>query len=149
MSRILIKHYGYIKNGRKFYLDKDLYHQQLTSLEGKNFVEIIQERKKKTSLSQYAFYRGAILGAFFESEEFRHFDKADDIHEFYLAPKFLSYKKMIIVGDESIEVTLIRSMADLSRGETSELIERVIALAAEKEIEILSPDQYYEKSFGR
>lgn len=145
----IVKHFGWISNGRVFYHNKDLYFQQLTQLEGKQIEVVFKERIKKPSVDQYGYYRGAILGACFESEEFSHFDKPDDIHKEYFAPKFLSYTKMVTVGDKKHEVVLTRSMADLNRKETSEFIERALADCGLHGIIVLSPDEYLLKNYSK
>lgn len=148
MNKVHVRHFGKVVRGRKVYNNPELYNLQLQALEGKEFEEIIKERSKRTTDSQHAYYRGAILPACFQSEMFAHCDKPDDIHE-YFAERFLSYTVMIHypngVKKEHIRT---RSMADLNRSETAEYIARVKMECEILEIQILSPDEYYNKLYS-
>jgi len=143
-----IKHFGKVIKGRKVYNNPELYSAQLQQLEGQEFEEVIKKRTRKTTLSQHAYYRGAILAACYQSEMFGYFDKPDDIHDFYFAPKFLSIKKMFKDNSgKNIEVVKVIGMSELTIEETSSFIEKVIAHCAEIEIYILSPDEYYNRFY--
>ncbi len=143
MKPTRIRHLGVVKGGVKTYTNPELYQQQLLALEGKEFVEIIEERKKDPSLNQHRYYRHAILKSCHESEQFISFNKPDDIHKYYFAPMFLTYTEVITVGKENIEVEITQSMADLSMKEVGVFIERVLAHCAELGIIILDPEQYH------
>lgn len=144
-----ISHYGEVKRGKKVYYNPDLYQRQIDSLEGRKFVEIIKPITKKPSLGQYGYYRGGILIACHLSEMFCHFDNKDDVHTLYFAKKFLSYTRLVVLPNEKYEVMVTRSLADLDREEMSEFIERVKADCAMNGIEILSPEDYYNKYYQR
>jgi hypothetical protein len=143
-----IKHFGKVIKGRKVYNNPELYTAQLHQLEGQEFEEIIKKRTRKTTLNQNSYYRGAILAACYQSEMFGHFDKPDDIHDYYFAPKFLSIKKMFKDHKgNNVEVTKVISMSEMTVEETSAFIEKVIADAASMDIGILSPDEYYNRFY--
>lgn len=146
--KLAIRHFGKVKGGRTIFSNQHLYFQQLTQMEGKDFELTIKERLKRPTLSQYGFYRGAILATCFESEMFSHFDTADQIHSDYFAPKFLSYTVMVKLPTKQYEVLKIRSMADLTRKEISEFIDRVMADCALNSIAILSPEEYQNKHYN-
>jgi hypothetical protein len=147
--KVQVRHFGKVVRGRKVYNNPELYNLQLQQLEGKEFEEIIKVRSKRTTDSQHAYYRGAILPACFQSEMFGHCDKPDDIHE-YFADRFLSYTVMIHRPDGTkFESKRIRSMADLNRQETSEYIARVKMECEILEIQILSPEEYYNKLYNK
>lgn len=139
-----VKHYGRIERGKKKYYNPDLYQRQILSLEGREFCEVITERKKKPSTDQHAYYRGGILGTCIKTEYFAHFNDEEQIHEDFFAPMFLSYSVQIITPKESYIQKKVRSTADLSRKEYAEFIDKVIMWCAENGIEILSPDDYYQ-----
>lgn len=151
MGRIQVKLYGKIINGRKVYHVPALVNAQIAQLgEGTEFEEILQKRKHKTTLSQHAFYRGVILEACYASEMFSGCDKADDIHDDYFAPKFLSYKKMVTLPDgKQQEITKYISMADMSMEETAAFIEKVIADCAMNGIFFRSPEEYHHNIFSK
>lgn len=147
--KISINHYGIVKDGRKIYHNQSLYDDQLRQLEGKPFVEVIKEVHKKPSHSQYGYYRGGILIACHQSEEFSHYDKKDDIHDEYFAPKYLSYTKLIDIDGNKYEITMIRSLADLSQDEMSLFMTKVLADCDQKGIVVLSPADYYSKFYNK
>lgn len=147
--KVLVKHFGHVKGGQTIFLNQRLYKSQLDGLEGCEFELTIRKRVKKTTHDQHNFYRGAILGTCHESEMFSYFENADMIHDEYFSPLFLSYKKMVTVGNKQLEVVNIRSMADLDREETSKFIERVIAhCETELGIHILTPEEYQSKYYS-
>jgi len=147
--KLVVKHYGRIKAGKVIFDLPDLYRQQVLELEGQNVVMEIKKRHEKPTLSQYAYYRGGILIACYQSEMFSHFDNKDDIHEDYFAPKFLSYKKIVEVNGDKYEVVRIRSLAELSKEEMKEFIERVLADAAINSINVLPPESFYNKYYQK
>jgi hypothetical protein len=144
MSKPTIRHYGRIVNGRKEYYNPTLYKQQMDSLEGQEFEEVIKKRFHKVSTDQHNFYRGAILGTIIQHDAFIYFDKPDDIHEDVIAPRFLGYIKTVTINNKTEEIKHVKSTATLSKEEMSEFIDKVINwLAMEFGIVILSPEQYY------
>lgn len=147
--KITIKHSGHVKNGKKVYDNPDLYREQIQALEGRNFVEEIKEKKVNASMSQYGYYRGAILPTCHKSEMFNSFDKKDDIHDNYFAPQFLSYTVLVKLPGKTYEQIKVRSLADLSVDEMSVFIERVIAFLAENNIDVPAPEEFYNKYYQR
>lgn len=148
--KVLIKHTGIIKNGRKIYDNPGLYVDQIRSLEGKNFEEIIKEKHTKASDNQYGYYRGAILPTCHKSDMFMHFDTKDAIHDNYFAPVLLSYTVMVKLADRKpYEQIRVRSLADLSKDEMSEFIERVLALCSEHGIQCPPPEAFYQKYYQK
>jgi len=151
MSKPIIKHFGKIMNGKLYFSNEALWEQQRLALESKEFELIIKEKHKKATNDQYGYYRGGILGTCYTSEMFSHFDKPDDIHENYFAPKFLSYTTMVTIlnpktgNTERFERVKVRSMAELDRKETGEFIDKCIADCEVNGIHILTPEEYYEQ----
>jgi len=143
----IIKHPGKVIHSKLEFYNKPLWQQQIFALEGKEIEVIIKEKQKKPSLDQFAYYRGGILGTCHQSEMFSHFENQDEIHENYFAPKFLSYKQLVVFPKERYEVTKVKSMAELTRKETAEFIDRVIADCTENGIVILSPEEYYQTHY--
>lgn len=146
--KLSIRHFGKVKGGRTVFSNQQLYFQQLSQLEGKEFELVIKERLKRPTISQYNYYRGAILSSCFESEMFSYFDTADQIHSDYFAPKFLSHTVLVKLPTKQYEILKVRSMADLTRKEISEFIERVIVECALIDIQILSPEEYQNKHYN-
>lgn len=145
--KLEVKHYGRIKAGKIIWSIPDLYNQQLLELEGCDIVMTMKKRHEKPSLSQYGYYRGAILIACYQSEIFSSADNKDQIHDDYFSPKFLSYKKMVDFGGQQREVVRYMSLADLSKDEMSEFIQKVLAECNELGIEILPPELFYNKYY--
>jgi hypothetical protein len=146
----IIKHFGYVKEGRKHYYNPALYTDQIRSLEGKEFVEEIKERHNKATVNQYNYYRGAILPICHQSEMFSSFNTKDDIHENYFAPMFLSYTVLVEVkGKPAYEQVKVRSLANLSMAEMKEFIQRVVAECETNGISVPPPEAYYNKYYQR
>src|SRR5688572_22259529 len=124
--KLQINHYGHVEAGKLKLAIPDLYRQQLAELEGQEVVMVIKKKHKKPTNSQYGYYRGAILGTCFKTEHFNGLDKKDDIHDLYFAPKFLSYKQVVLMGGRKKGVIRVRSLADLTDEEMSEFISRCL-----------------------
>lgn len=144
-----IKHYGRVENGKKIYYNQPLYANQLQSLEGQQFVEIIKAIRRKPSISQYNYYRGGILPTCYQSEMFCHLDNKDEVHSLYFAPKFLTHKKLAIIGGKQIEVPETRSLADLTQDEMTIFITKVKADCEMNNISIGDPQDYYNKFYNK
>lgn len=142
-----IRHYGRIKNGKLIFDIPSLYDDQLRELEGQNVVMHLKKRHEKPSVSQYGYYRGAILVACYESDMFMHYDNKDQIHELYFAPKFLSY--VVLQPSTNKEIPKTRSLADLTKEEMSVFMERVLADCAENGIEVPLPELFYNKYYQK
>lgn len=144
--KLIINHYARIRNGKLIFSIPSLYSDQLLELEGCDVVVNIKKRHQKPSLSQYGFYRGGILVACYESEEFSSLDNKDLIHDTYFALKFLSY---VVKGKDGKEVRLTRSLADITNEEMTLFITQVLADCAEMNIEVPSPEMYYNKFYQK
>lgn len=144
--KLLIKHYLKIINGKKIYHNPDLYRSQIQSLEGKECVEIIEEKPIKVTLDQHGYLRGGIYGACANSEYFAHFENNDKIHEFF-ADMFLSYTEQVVTPDKSYIRHKVRSSADLTKKEYSEFIERVRFWCDENGISTPDSDQYHSRYY--
>lgn len=147
--KLQVKHSGVVKNGKKIYDYPDLYSQQLFELEGKQFVEIIQEKKRKVTISQHAYYRGGILGSCYKSEMFSYMDNKDSIHDLYFAKKFLTHIETVELPNERYEVSVTRHLSEISTKEMSEFIEKVLAECADLGIEVLPSEMYYSKYYDK
>ena len=147
--KLQIKHYGRVRAGKIVWDLPELHSQQLLSLEGKNIVAIYNERHEKPSMSQYGYYRGALLVACYQSEMFSSVDNKDDIHDLYFAPKFLKYVKMVEIGGEKREVAVVRSLSDLNKTEMTDFIEKVLGDMAENEIAAPRPEEFYNKYYQK
>lgn len=95
MGEVTIKHYGKIVKGVKYYYNKNLYAQNLSELEGKEFEEVFKKKHKRVSLDAHGYYRGGVLGTALDSEMFGGWDR-DDIHDFF-AKMYLSYTKALVI----------------------------------------------------
>jgi len=146
---VQIKHYGTILNGRKTYFNQPLYDSQIQSLEGKQFVEIIQEVHRKPSVNSNNYYRGGILPTCYQAEMFSHFDNKDQVHSLYFAPKFLTHIEIVNIAGEQREVTITRSLADLNQEEMSEFITKVKADCHQMGLEIGEPADYFNKFYNK
>lgn len=143
----MIKHYGVVKNGKKIYHNPFLYKQQLQALEGKEFMELIEEKHYKPSQDQHSYYRGGILGTCIQTEYFSHFANEDAIHADFFAPMFLSYTVQVVTPEKSYIQTKIRSTAELTKKEYSEFIEKVINWCGLNEIEIAPAELYHSRYY--
>lgn len=149
--KVQIRHYGRIKNGKLIFDIPDLYSQQILELEGCDIVMQIKKKHEKASLSQYGYYRGCILPLCYESEAFKGMNNKDEIHDYYFATKYLSYKKLIeLPGKKPYESTSVRSLADVSKEEMTEFMSRVIAdCEVELNIRIPLPELFYNKYYQK
>jgi hypothetical protein len=120
-------------------------------LEGQEFEEITRKKTHSTTLNQNAYYRGVILNACYQSEMGSNYDKPDDIHDEYFAPRFLSYKKMIRNPDGTQrEIEQVQSMSEMTTEETSAFIEKVLAVCAQEwGIHVAGPEDYYSKLYSK
>lgn len=148
--KVTIKHYGYVKAGKKVYYNPELYRNQLAALEGKEFTEVITQKHEKPSRNMHNYYRGGILPTCLASEMFSHYDTTEDIHEGYFRRKFLRYVVVVTNLDGSkSEETRYRSTADLSKQEMSEFVNKVKMDCEMNGITIAEPDQYYSKFYNK
>jgi len=144
-----VKHYGRVRSGEIVWGIPELLRQQLIELEGKEIVVIIKKKHEKVTLSQHGYYRGAILIACHKSNMFQSYDKKDDIHDEYFAPKFLSYVKAKEINGKMEEFTCMRHLSDLNKDEMSEFLERVLADCAVNGVSVDLPEMYYNKYYQK
>ena len=142
-----LKHYGKCINGVLKFYNEILWQQQKATLNGCDFELVIKEKNRRPTLDEHAYYRGAILATCYESIDFSHFDTAEDIHKEFFQPKFLSYKKVVEVGNDKFEITQYRSTSSLTAKEMADFIEKVLAWCSLNNIIILSPEQYEQKYY--
>ncbi len=147
MPKRVIRHLGRVINLRLDFTNKALWYQQIALLEGKEFELQIKQKHKKVSNDQYSYYYGIILTTCFETEMFSAFDKAADVHA-YFEYKFLTNKKMLIIGDEKQEINVVDRLDKMTMKEMSEFVDRVLVhLREDLKINILTPSEYYENEF--
>ncbi len=144
-----IRHYGRIKEGKFIWDIPDLYRQNILELEGQEITMVVKKRHQKPTKSQYGYYRGAILMACFESEMFSTMSTKDEIHDLYFAPKFLSYVTLAEIGGKKVEVTRVRSLADLDKDEMNLFMQQVLEECLELEIKVLPSEMFYNKYYQK
>lgn len=147
--KLQVNHYGRVRGGEIIYAIPELMRQELAALEGKDVIITIKKKHEKASTNQYGYYRGGILGTCYKSNHFAALDTKDQIHELYFAPKFLTYKKLVEISGVRKEVTVTRSLADLSVEEMSEFLEKVLAECAHLGIEVLPAEMYYSRFYSK
>lgn len=145
--KLHIRHSGRIIHGKKIYDNPFLYKSQLQALEGKNFVEIIEEKHYKPSKDAHGYYRGGILGTCIQTEYFSHFANEDAIHDDFFAPMFLSYTVQVVTPNKSYIQQKVRSTADLTKKEYSEFIDKVLNWCGLENIEIGTTEQYHSRYY--
>lgn len=134
------KHNGKVKAGKLVYDNSQLLQRHLMSLEGESVEVLIRKKRMPATKEQLGFYVGVVLKEAHRHEAFIHYPSPKRIHDAVIAPMFL---------EEYTEDggTKIKNLADLSKDETKDLIDRVIAfLKIDFEIEIGDPENYVTKS---
>ena len=144
---VKIKHVGKVEKGKKRYYNPDIYAKQLQALEGREFVEIIQERPKRRTPDQHGYYFGGILATCLKTEYFSHFYTVEELHENFFGPLFLSYSVRVEVGNEVYNQKKERRVSSLSRKEFSEFIDKVLNWCGENGITILPSEQYHSEFY--
>lgn len=146
--KVEVKHFGKMsENGNPYFYHLDLWNDQRMSLAGKEFEIILKEKHKRPSLNQFGYYFGCILGVCLTCNEFQHYQTRDEIHKNVFAPMFLSYKIKVVVGKKSWLKDVSRSLADLSKSETSEFIQNVLNFCAQEGIVIPEAESYVDKHY--
>jgi len=145
-KKVIIKHRGVIKNGKRIYDNFNLHVEALHDLEGQRFEEIIKLEYKSVSNDAHGYYRGGVLGECMEYELFGGWER-EEIHKEF-AKRFLSYKKVTkyLAADGTTsfkEEDETQSTADLSSKEMFEYCEKCIQWCAERGIIIKTPEEYY------
>ena len=90
MTKRTFRHYGTIVNGKKVYSNPDLQQISIGELEGQEFEEVIQKRKKEASRNQYGYLFG---GIFADALEYETFDgwTVKELEQFFVE-MFLSHR---------------------------------------------------------
>ena len=137
-----LKHFGKVVNNKKIYYNEKLYAQQLKSLEGKEFEEVIKEKSKRVSEDQHGYYRKGVIGTAMEFEMFGGYDR-DDIHDLFAGLFLTEQRSMFLNGTtERYEVKKVRSTSSLNRKEMAEFIDKCIRWLAEHEIVVKDSWEY-------
>jgi hypothetical protein len=146
--KIQIRHFGRIlDSGKIVFYDYELWENQRYSLKGKEIELVIKEKIRRPSVNQFSYYFGGILGTCLTCEMFSHFNTVEQIHKEVFAPEFLSYQNKVTIGKMSLMRTHVRSLAELSKKETAEFVEKVLMWCEQNEILILPAEQYVEKYY--
>jgi hypothetical protein len=146
---LVIKHYGHVKNRKVIWDIPSLYWSQLDELNGQEVVATFKKRHKKPTPNSYNYYRGVILPCFYKHEMFSSLDNKDEVHEFYLAPKFLSYKQIVVIGGKRKEINKVESLADISDDRMKDFMNKVMGEAHELNITIPPPELAYSKYYEK
>ena len=148
MANPILRHFGRVKpNGDILFYDTNMWANQRESLAGREFELVIKEKIRRPSVNQFSYYFGGILGTCLTCEMFSHFNTVEQIHKEVFAPEFLSYQNKVTIGKMSIMRTHVRSLAELSKKETAEFVEKVLMWCEQNEILILPAEQYVEKYY--
>lgn len=142
MSNVPIILRGKIIKGEKYYFNERLAKLQYEKLEGKEFEEILQEKREHISSDQYAYYFGGIIaGTCMKATIFEGWTK-EEIDQ-YFCNELLSLSKVRMVGGKVKQITTVRQKSELSMKEFAEFVDNVInLLAMEHQIAVLPPEDY-------
>jgi hypothetical protein len=145
---VTIRHFGRVlPNGNISFYNVELWQEQRESLAGKEFELTIKERHKRPSVSQFGYYWGGILKTCLQHESFSHYTTVEELHKEVMAPMFLSYQIRIVVGKKKWDKTMVKSLTELNKRETSEFIDNVLNFVAQEGVLILPPEQYTDKYY--
>ena len=142
MTRITgIKHKGKIINGRRIYDYPDLIKNQMVILEGKRFIEVIEQEPRSKTVPQLAFYYGGVIaGTCMEATLFEGWLETD--LDFFFRSLFLSYNKTFYDGLISKTITVTENLSNVSKQQMALFLDNVIRWLAERKVKVLDPDQY-------
>lgn len=145
---VTIRHFGRVlPNGNISFYNVELWQEQRESLAGKEFELTLKERHKRPSVSQFNYYWGGILKTCLQHESFSHYTTVEELHKEVMAPMFLSYQIRIVVGKKKWDKTMVKSLTELNKRETSEFIDNVLNFVAQEGVLILPPEQYTDKYY--
>lgn len=145
---VTIRHFGRVlPNGNISFYNVELWQEQRESLAGKEFELTIKERHKRPSVSQFGYYWGGILKTCLQHESFSHYTTVEELHKDVFQPMFLSYQVRIVVGKKKWDKTMVKSLTELNKKETSEFIDNVLNFVAQEGVLILPPEQYTDKYY--
>lgn len=146
MTKRTFRHYGTIVNGKKVYSNPDLQQISISELEGQEFEEVIQKRKKEASKNQYGYLFG---GIFADALEYETFDgwTVKELEQFFVE-MFLSHRitKDILNEDgskTSVNFLIKGSLSGIDKESMQKFIDKVIRFLAEQGIVIKNPEEYY------
>lgn len=140
-NKPIIKHYGIVKNYKLQFYNPQRYYANLRELNGREFENIIQEKKEDITLDQYGYYFGGILPTALQSNIFGGWTK--DELDAYLSKKYLSKIVIKKIWNEIIEFRVTPSKTKISKKIFSEFIEKVLIHMEIEGIHVLSPQEYY------
>ena len=145
---VTIRHFGRcLDNGNIVFYNKEIGDEQRSVLAGKEIELVIKERHKRPSVSQFGYYWGGILKTCLQHESFSHYTTVEELHKEVMAPMFLSYQIRIVVGKKKWDKTMVKSLTELNKRETSEFIDNVLNFVAQEGVLILPPEQYTDKYY--
>jgi len=145
---VQIRHFGRVlPNGNISFYNVELWQEQRESLAGKEFELTIKERHKRPSVSQFGYYWGGILKTCLQHESFSHYTTVEELHKEVMAPMFLSYQIRIVVGKKKWDKTMVKSLTELNKRETSVFIDNVLNFVAQEGVIVLPPEQYTDKYY--
>lgn len=145
------RHYGIVKDGIKIYANPDLQKQSVMELEGKEFEEVIQKKKKSASKGQYGYLFGGIIPEALEYETFGGWTEKE-LKEFF-EDRFLSYfyQKEFKLPNGIVQVKTINckgSFKGLDSDQMQQVIEEIIRfLAEEAGIIVKTPEEYHHGKY--
>lgn len=141
---IVVKHRGEVtKAGKLKFENQKLFEEVIARMNGKRFELVLKEAQEDISVDTYGYFFGGILKTAYSTEQYSWYDKSEDIHYKYFAPKYLMYDKAVRLANGQIKIKrLMRDIKDLSQKEMSSYIERVIIDLAEDQIICLDPSEY-------
>lgn len=131
---------GKIINGKKVYNNGTRYIKELKRLDGKDFVEYLEEAKDSPTLNQYAYYYGGLLRTALESEVFGGWEQEE--LDAFLKEQFLTKIKMKTVKEDLITLRITKDKSAISKKEMVEYIEKCIMFMATEGIEIEDSETY-------
>jgi hypothetical protein len=145
---VTIRHFGRcLYNENIVFYNKEMWDEQRSVLAGKEIELVMKERHKRPSVSQFGYYWGGILKTCLQHESFSHYTTVEELHKEVMAPMFLSYQIRIVVGKKKWDKTMVKSLTELNKRETSEFIDNVLNFVAQEGVIVLSPEQYTDKYY--
>ena len=138
---IVVKHKGTIINQRRIYDYPALIKSQIQQLEGRRFVEVIEEEPETKTIPQLAFYHGGIIaGTCMKATLFEGWIEGEI--DFFFRRTFLSYEKTFYDGQVSKTISVVQRLSGVSKEQMVLFLDNVIEWLAQRGIKVLNPDQY-------
>ncbi len=141
---IIVKHKGQVTKGGKLKFDNTpLFEDVVNRMRDKRFELVLREEQHEISTDSYGYLFGGILKTAYTTEQYSWYDRSEDIHYKYFAPKYLMYDKAVVLGNGQTKIkSQMRDIKDLNQKEMSAYIERIIIDLAEDGIVILDAENY-------